>query len=175
MAELAAHAPDGGWRLRAGVGGVAVAMLKGVNRSDLGVESACQKVSHQLPCARTVARTHNTARHWVQQWQQQLIAGCLCSSDKQAGNTPAMLSSVSGVRARRLCTSSPAIGDCRGKCCMDEDGDGFGVSVAALPAVLLSAAYAGPAPMAASATAACSATAYSIKTALVTIVWMSST
>ena len=40
MAGLPAHAPDGGWRLRAGVGGVAVAMLKGVSRSDFGVESA---------------------------------------------------------------------------------------------------------------------------------------
>ena len=71
-----------------------------------------------------------------------------------------MLSSVSGVRARRLFTSSPAIGDCRGMCSMNEDGDAFGVSVAALPAVLLSAADAEPAPMAASAPAACSATAY---------------
>jgi hypothetical protein len=53
-------APGGGWRLRAGVGGVAVdAMLKGVSRSDLGVESACSKpdsvlLTATVLCAYTV-------------------------------------------------------------------------------------------------------------------------
>ena len=86
-------------------------------------------------------------------------ASCM-TANLQWHCSPAMLSSVSGVSARRLFTSSPAIGDCKGKCSMKEAGSPSGVCAAELPTILLSALEAEPAPNAAKASAACSATAY---------------